>query len=371
MAKNIVMCFDGTWNGKGHDEDDDGILEDTNVLRLFRALAGETTAESLVLDDEEERVARDGGSVTQAAKYLHGVGDSRNPMTHLLEGATGAGLIRRVVRGYTYVCRNYEPGDRIYITGFSRGAYTARALGGMIAKAGIMDYKALGDPDKERAYRHGIYVWAFYRQKVAKKKRRVPGLLDLWKEVVEGGEVVGEEQMIPDVPIEAIGVWDTVGALGIPVYDGRDRRMDLFQFADLDLSPKVRRGFHAMAIDEYRRDFAPTPWNEREGIDQVWFVGAHCDVGGGYDETGLSDLALAWMMGGLANAGVLFDGKPPKGDPLGILHDSYSAIYKLHPKVDREIDANAGLHRSSRIRADGQPDYRPGALARWIGKLVD
>jgi glutathione S-transferase len=372
MAKNIVMCFDGTWNGKGTDEDDDGIVEETNVLRLFRALAGETTPESLGLDDEEEREAREAGAeLTQVAKYLHGVGDSENPIGKLLGGALGAGLIRRVVRGYTFVCRNYEPGDRIYIVGFSRGAYTARALGGMIAKAGLMDYGKLGYPGKEQAYEHGIYVWAFYRQKRAQKKKRVPGLLDLWNDIVSEGRVCGEEQMITDVPIEAIGVWDTVGALGIPVYDKRDRRMDLFEFADLDLSPVVKQGFHAMAIDDYRRDFTPTPWNPREGIRQVWFIGAHADVGGGYEERELSDITLAWMMGGLGGAGVLFDGQPPVGDPLGTLHDSYTGFYQAHPKVARAIDKVASLHRSYQLRIDGKSDYRPGALAKWIGELVD
>ena len=107
--------------------------------------------------------------------------------------------------------------------------------------------------------------------------------------------------------IKSIGVWDTVGSLGIPKYAG-DERYDLFRFINTALSNQVDNGFHAMSIDELRIDFPVTRWDERKGVRQVWFAGAHSDVGGGYPpaECGLSDIGLDWMMKRLAEVGVSF-----------------------------------------------------------------
>lgn len=132
MGKQIVFCADGTWNGSGSDDEEPG--PPTNVLKLFHNLAGIDSLDSLALADEQERFLADGaGATLQAAKYLHGVGDSNNLLVKLLGGTLGAGLIARVIRGYTFVSRHYETGDRIHLIGFSRGAYTARALAGLIA----------------------------------------------------------------------------------------------------------------------------------------------------------------------------------------------------------------------------------------------
>ena len=158
--KDIIFCADGTWNGQDVDRDDDGVPDATNVLKLFHLLQGETTLESRRLKDESEKVLGDSTAPTLVAKYLHGVGDSDNPIMKVAGGAFGSGLIARVVRGYTYVSRNYRPGDRITIVGFSRGAYTARALAGMISSVGLLDPKEMEqketdkgkDGAKERVY---------------------------------------------------------------------------------------------------------------------------------------------------------------------------------------------------------------------------
>jgi glutathione S-transferase len=159
--------------------------------------------------------------------------------------------------------------------------------------------------------------------------------------------------------------------MGVPSFDKHDQRIDLFKFADLDLSPRVAQGFHAMAIDEYRRDFTPTPWNAREGITQVWFVGAHADVGGGYKERGLADIPLAWMMRNLADAGVRFAAPAPAGNPLDVLHDSWNRKpYNLYRRVPRIIDRLARVHRSHEARRAGG-GYDPSALKGWGGGYVD
>ena len=139
--KTIVFCADGTWNGPGQpEEQEEQGGRRTNVFKLFLNLAGDLSPDSLRSADEQERVvAGADGKPTQIAKYLHGVGDSKNFLVRVLGGGGGAGLVTRIVRGYTFVSRNFEPGDRIFIVGFSRGAYTARALAGLIAARGLLD----------------------------------------------------------------------------------------------------------------------------------------------------------------------------------------------------------------------------------------
>ncbi len=135
MAKTIVFCADGTWDGPGQAGVAGGIAQTTNVFKLFFNLDGRDTPDTALLANEQERVLRDAaGLELQWAKYIHGVGDSNNALVRLLGGTLGAGLIVRIVRGFTFISRHYEPGDSIVIVGFSRGAYTARALAGRSAR---------------------------------------------------------------------------------------------------------------------------------------------------------------------------------------------------------------------------------------------
>jgi uncharacterized protein (DUF2235 family) len=149
MSKTIVFCADGTWNGPQEPDSDDKTAHPTNVFKLFLNLAGKDTAGTYLLENEQERLlsAAD-GSPQQVSKYLHGVGDSDNPLVQALGGSIGAGLVTRIVRGYTFISRNYAVNDRIYIIGFSRGAYTARALAGLIATKGLLDATKIDLTDK-------------------------------------------------------------------------------------------------------------------------------------------------------------------------------------------------------------------------------
>src|SRR5262245_48402840 len=157
MAKRIVFCADGTWNGpekKKHDDDAPRVTDEsgepdtevTNVLKLFTNLAGNVMPEEDEGAKEQERFLVDRtGKTAQAAKYIDGVGASGSLLEKILGGAFGVGLIGRIVRGHTFISRHYEPGDEIHIVGFSRGAYTARALGGMISSVGLLN-RATYDP---------------------------------------------------------------------------------------------------------------------------------------------------------------------------------------------------------------------------------
>jgi uncharacterized protein (DUF2235 family) len=380
--KNIIFCADGTWNGPGQgEEEEEQGGHPTNVFKLFLSLAGDLAAGTLRSADEQERsLAGADGRAGQVAKYLHGVGDSKNFLVRVLGGGGGAGLVTRIVRGYTFISRNFEPGDRIFIVGFSRGAYTARALAGLIAARGLLDPRRNDlERDRAQAYRLGAAEWFTYRREALKSKKN---LLDKLAEVAVDLpgflQAKATAPRIADVEIEAVAVWDTVGSLGIPAYNLKtDTQLDAFQFADLVLSRKVRHGLHAVSIDEQRGSFTPTLWESDPRITQVLFPGAHADVGGGYpeSESGLSDCALQWVVAELTALGVAFAPNPAmklKPDACGATHAPWAqAPWTLLPTTRRAIPPGLAVHRSvvdrlggaARLQAAGLAVYNPENLA--------
>jgi uncharacterized protein (DUF2235 family) len=331
MSKNIVFCADGTWNNPNEDENQDHTPDPTNVYKLFTALDGALSPGSLLLADEQEMVLTEAGATAQIAKYIHGVGDSRNLIIKLLGGAFGAGIISRVVRGYTFISRNYAAGDRISIVGFSRGAYTARALAGLIASQGLLNPALTAD--REQAYRCGAQAWYRGRQAALTNPFSLAHLAEIAADLPAflSADSLRASDLVPVAAIAAVGVWDTVGAMGFPDYASGGKREDAFKFADTKLSAKVLNGFHAVALDERRQDFAPTLWDPEDRIIQVLFPGAHGDVGGGYPsenrESGLSDGALQWMLTELGQVGVRLAAgalEAIKPDPTGVAHQPWS-----------------------------------------------
>ena len=370
MAKNLVFCADGTWNGPGEAEQGARSGSPTNVFKLFGNLDGTDSPDSLRFADEQERQAVDAaGQTVQVAKYLHGVGDSENPLVKFLGGAFGAGLIARVVRGYTFLSRNYAPGDAIYLAGFSRGAYTARALAGLVAKQGLMDAAKLDLSDREAAYRWGSAVWYRHQRSL---RGGFLGRLESFVADLPGffNQAPAADRML-DVPIRAVAVWDTVGAMGIPAFAADHDRLDQFRFADTRLSPKVACGLHAVSVDEARQDFDPTFWDPDPRIVQALFPGAHADVGGGYPagaESGLSDGALAWMQDQLAGQGLRLAAHPawvPAPAAMGAAHRPWAHFPWVHlPMGPRAIPAGLRLHRSVLDRmAAGPVVPEPGMAA--------
>jgi len=385
MTKRVIFCADGTWTGPDkktgssvtEGQDDHGEVSDTeltNVLRIFANLAGQVTPETLALHKEQEKVSTDtAGNVTQVAKYIHGVGDSANPLVKFLGGVFGVGVICRIVRGYTFISRSYSPGDEIHLVGFSRGAYTARALGGMIAKVGLLNPRTYDPTDKEEAYRLGIAAWAKSKSLSLEGAGKLTDVANHLLRFIETfvASQLPTNGLIGDVPLKSVAVWDTVGSLGIPAYAG-DKRMDVFRFVDTKLSDKVERGFHAMAIDEMRRDFPVTRWEPRDRVEQVWFVGAHADVGGGYpaSQSRLSDTALGWMMKKLSGQGVAFAAPlVSRLDPQTVgppIHTPWNQLpFAGLPEAARRVEPNDTLHASviRRWNADLPPPYRPEAMS--------
>jgi uncharacterized protein (DUF2235 family) len=325
MQKNIVYCADGTWNHPG--ETEGGLPADTNVYKFYKAL---------------RQLA------TQEPHYDDGVGADGTPIDRLTGGALGQGLFAKIKAGYTTIARSYDDGDGIYLVGFSRGAYTARSLAGMIAICGIPEDGKFTDQATEDAFRA-------YRAGPARRP-----LLDAF--IAQYGS--------RDVKIAMVAVWDTVGALGIPgdLFLGLD--MAIFGFLDTGLHPDVQAAYHAISIDERRREFVPTLWTSfaaDQEVDQLWFAGVHADVGGGYAASGLSDVALGWMMGKAAEKGLAFDPavlatySPPEAKhSLDAMHDSWSPLWGF-PKR-RSIPSGAAISNSVVVRLEHLPGYRPPNL---------
>lgn len=361
MPKNIIFCADGTWNGPDQDDNNDNIPDWTNVYKLFLLLDGKVANESLKAADEQEKGLTVGGATLQVAKYIHGVGDSRNPLVKIMGGAFGSGIITRIVRGYTFISRNYDPGDDIFIVGFSRGAYTARALAGFISRQGLLAKDLTGD--KEQAYRKGAEAWYRYRksvsdagllQRLAEYAANLPAFLSA-KSLKASDFITVKNKM------KAVGVWDTVGAMGIPDFDG-DRRLDDFRFADTRLSDNVRFGLHAVSLDEQRVDFTPTLWDQRDGIKQLLFPGAHADVGGGYPiisrESELSDGALKWMVDELKALDLRFSDEPTYDlatYPCGIAHQPWR--HTPYKRDHREFPSSLIGHCSLGVRTAAPAVY--------------
>jgi uncharacterized protein (DUF2235 family) len=360
MTKNIIFCADGTWNNP-NDEVPVGQTKKadspSNVFKIFNHLEGRMTSKTKVTDItgqilEREKRTQD-EPITQIAKYINGVGNAEHKIQEMIGGGFGAGLIKRIVRGYTFISRNYQAGDRIYIIGFSRGAYTARALAGLIVSQGLLANKfERGD---EASYKLGAQAWYQYRKIGAEKRNVFATLAEAMQDLpsfIKSGKIK-EEDFVRGVPIQAVAVWDTVGSLGIPEYNAQTNTIsDAFRFADEALSSKVVQGVHAIALDEQRLLFTPTLWNKAAHVKQMVFPGAHSDVGGGYMEAGLSDCALQWMVDELKIAGVLFVDTIAniKPDPIGPAHQEWAHLTTVSGGLGvRKFKADSGIEAHSSV----------------------
>lgn len=294
--RRLVVCFDGTWNTP------DSGPEPTNVVKILRAVRN-----------------RDDRDISQFVFYDKGVGTG-GFTDRIAGGASGAGLNENVVDGYRFLGNNYEDGDEIYIFGFSRGAYTARSLVGLIDLAGILKPMHLG-----RDLQHVVETYRDGTLARAEKDRRV---------------AAGNYDRYAAVKIKCVGVWDTVGSLGIPGDLGRQLYLKGHHFNNVQLNAQVDVALHAVAIDEKRSAFAPTLWVSEDGqpvrrdqvVEQVWFPGVHSNVGGSYPDTGLSDTALDWMVKRvIKHTDLAFDDRylgavcKPRVDGIG--YESRSALY--------------------------------------------
>ena len=336
MKKRIVICADGTWNRPEEDPKKDF---PTNILRLARAIAP---------------VGLDG--VSQQVFYDWGVGSYYDK---IIGGATGKGLHKNIMDNYRYIVQNYTDGDEIYLFGFSRGAYTVRCLCGLINNCGIL--KRPSENLIQKAFDHYKKSGKDYAPDGIKSVEFRLNYCHLSKEV------------------KFVGVWDTVGAMGIPIsflglFDDKD------EFYDTKIGRNVRIARHAMAIDEHRKDFEPTIWEVRENMDmkQVWFAGAHSDIGGSYeydkDGTVLSNIALEWMIEEAISSGLTIEGhlcESIKINPLATIHNSRRSFYRIKEEFFRNLDHGKGkvyIHESVKTRWEQDKEYRPETLEEYVKK---
>lgn len=275
--KRIIVCSDGTGNtaikGRG-----------TNVFKLFEAIDLNGHRKNPKLD-------------AQVAIYDDGVGTENLTLLKLIGGAFGWGLSHNVKQLYKELVRIYDPGDEIYVFGFSRGAFTVRTLVGFIGTCGLVDRN-----NKQNSTFAGLNKSVNDAYKAYRKCYR-PWLWRMFGQPSnDAGRTFKEANSIKaDVRIKFIGVWDTVDAVGVPfrIADIWNAAVYQFKFSDHDLSEIVDRACHALSIDEDRLSFSPVLWNEGDGetrITQVWFAGVHSNIGGGYPKQGMSLVALDWML---------------------------------------------------------------------------
>lgn len=280
--KRIVVLIDGTWNKEGTGAD-------TNVAKLD---SGKKTITQAFI----KASATDG--IAQHVHYHDGVGSDGDLTQRLLGGAIGLGLKKIIQDVYEAIVSDFVAGDEIYIFGFSRGAYAARALAGLIGASGIQRQKNRDEFE---------VAWDHYR--VAPAVRQQPQTASAGdRKTLDTYDTLAQRQTFHDTrAIKCVAVWDTVGSYGIPAGIGlaplaRYFTLVTLGFHDTSFGEHIEVGLHAVAVDEHRRPFVPTFWTIEKGrqpkghVEQTWFAGAHCNVGGGYPQSGLSDEALIWMI---------------------------------------------------------------------------
>ncbi len=364
QRKNLAVFLDGTWNNVG---------DDTNVWRLKSLLSQTST---------------DGSP--QLAYYEKGV-------SGLLGGWVGKGLDDDITDAYLWLIDHCNPNnqdDDIFIFGFSRGAYSARSLAGFIVKCGLL--KAGGALGVRQLYNR-------YRKADARTLRVLLAARD--DGTLKDATLEEQWMMKYSMPIHIkfVGVWDTVGELGIPLFSIQGISRSTLRFHSTELMPPVDYGFHALAINENRRAFSPTLWTVRtpstpdpnaspprdlSSVEQRWFVGAHANVGGGNDSDVLPQIPLRWLMKKASLHGLTFradvdlDGDELKADVTDSYLKFMYGIYRLFsPRYFRPIgtppkqvengtesSVNETIDASVFARWHSRTDYRPPNLADWADR---
>ncbi len=376
MAKNIIICSDGTGNSTIKNRG-------TNVFKLFEAVD---------LHHQEQK---------QVAIYDDGVGTESIKFIRLITGAFGYGLSRNVRQLYASLARVYKPGDKIYLFGFSRGAFTVRSLAGLITKMGIVDFNNCPSDTELRkrvklAYREYRHA---HRAPLEVLLGLLFGWLIHWGNPIRGIQAFKEKYAVKNLqnPAEVsnkvhfIGVWDTVSAVGFPllgVADAINLLIYRFKFPDYVLDKDVEHACHALSIDDQRKTFHPLLWeqktdNDKTRIEQVWFSGVHANVGGGYPKQGMSLVALNWMMHKAAKQGIkfvshdenLYESRQNVNDKLYDSRAGMNVYYRYSPRNIFEKYENftvkPRIHASTINRIiQGTEGYAPGNLPRDF-EIVD
>lgn len=333
FMKHIISCSDGTWNKpvedirstNNEDAADADSDFDTNVARMYKSICSRK------------------GDVEQVKIYDQGVGTGIGWKDKIVGGSTGEGIDKNIKDVYQFFMLNYQPGDKLFLFGFSRGAYTARSVAGFMRNCGILKPENINLVDKAYEFYRDRNPYTHPDSDLMNSFRNAYCLKD------ETGSNI--------IPIYFIGVWDTVGALGVPLSWFQLSNRKRYRFHDVTLSSHVRHAYHALAVDEKRALFSPTLWQKsktvqadpgyQQNMEQRWFAGVHSNVGGGYIDSGLSNIALRWLMDKASGAGLCFTDNPlvqdKEGRDNGLLEESRKGFYKLWRPAWRPIKKSDAL----------------------------
>lgn len=338
--KRIVICADGTWNEPEKIDKAAGRPQPTNVLKVARGVK-----------------ARAADGRDQVVYYHKGVG-TLGKTDQWTGGAFGNGMELNVRDLYRFLVYNYEVGDQIYLFGFSRGAFTVRTLVGFMGQIGLLQ--------KDDEY-YTRKMYALYESSTAVGSTA-------WNDAFKR---IKDHRPVP--PIEFIGVWDTVGALGVPGALGHLLHSDKYKYHEIGLHPNVKHAYHALAIDERRKPFAPSLFERPTGwegvLEQAWFAGVHSNVGGSYSPDGLANEALHWIVEKAEERGLEFDSaylshyRPCFNSTL---NDSMSLLYR---SMVRQIGTGKGdgqcVHQSVLDRMGlASLNYAPQNMSSLAGNAL-
>lgn len=376
MARKLVVCCDGTWNTP---------RTETNVFRTYRFLRERLGSPAEVV--QKDGVRSCGGRAVDGSEVLlfYDQGVGTDWFSRLVGGAAGIGLSDNVRDAYHFLGQNFVPGSEIYVFGFSRGAYTARSLCGFIKAAGLLVRPSVKD------------VWRAYMDCYATAPRivarpsgwnldRVRGwLAERAGDAVGklGGEAVASLPRHPGVTVRFIGVYDTVGALGVPLPRAARVNEPIVGFHDTALGDTVENAVQALAVDERRGPYTPTLWTQAadaaalsgQHVLQVWFPGVHSDIGGGYGDKGIGDITWDFMMRQAARGGLVIDPAQPTPslalEPLPAQHESFddkwttlSTKLKLLPEGVRAVGTKVVGPNGEALVAAGEVRLHPSVLNR-------
>ncbi|KAI9851499.1 MAG: hypothetical protein M1824_002688 [Vezdaea acicularis] len=402
MKKLIIAC-DGTWN-----DADNGFVRDS---LLPWDHSGHLAVPSNVTRFCRATKATDAKGIPQIVYYQAGVGSAENIFDKYVGGGTGQGLSEHIREAYGFLTNNYEDGDEIYLVGFSRGAFTARSIAGLVSLVGVMtklgmehfyrvyeDYRNNHDPDYRPQGRHPFPDRPNIKTDDYKRTLFEMGMTRV------------------NTDIHAIGVWDTVGSLGIPQtglleFLGFMNVNRNYLFHNTSLTNSIKNAFQALGLDEKRAAFSPSVWEKPENVTtklkQVWFPGVHTNIGGGYDDQNMSDITLTWMCDEFSPF-IEFDKEyllheykhtqevyehndlPSRSWANGKLYNSYTGFTRIFgsktrtpgnytlndPKTGKPsstplVNTNEYLHPSVRVRygkglgTNDKGVYKPAAMADW------
>lgn len=370
LKKRIILCSDGTWlaSDMGHKS------IPTNVAKLARAVA-------------KNGPDGNGDIVKQIVFYQSGLGSGYLPFQKAITGAFGRGLDTNVCQMYDFISNNYERGDELFFFGFSRGAFTVRSVAGLVSDIGVLSAVHMSRfPEMWEAYRMNTGGKPFSDSEWYRKNKEPLNLTT-------------------DVEVKVVGVWDTVGALGIPewrVVSWAKRFLPInkqYAFHNTNVSGNLEYAFQALAIDENRLAFPPTLWHKPAGnptkVEQCWFPGTHDNIGGGQkrvEEEEIAHNTFAWMVDSLSGM-LTFENdaiehlvkdhdsalsvlKTTDGWGCGPLVDNFSGVRGFFSrwilgKRDRVSGDNTGdpihqcIHPIARVRRD-RIDYKPVSLQGYV-----